>query len=254
MSISPETEHPSRRNVEPLTRESINNLMMPYWNNNTRSPSDINEKFVRFSINTNYKQPHTIDNEGENTSNKFITLNGPLAPYNSNEEHSEVRRQNYWDGVENDDNHILKNISTRQNFSTERINSNQDRVYTGPSLNYYNGNWVVDRFAISNNGRFALIRASPEGSDEKLVFLYDLTENLLIGVRRFGLIARDENIQYGLQNHPELFGFRRQQPQPQVSQQRPINRNLGGKRKSKKNIKKKTKRKNSKKKTKKSKK
>ena len=191
----PETEHPTRR-FEPLTRDLINEDMMKHQDRYTTT--NIRDKGVTFSIKSDYKQPGSVDSESESTTSKF----GNFPYHEAVKQHSEERRQRYWDRVMQNQDHVLNRIRNPEVFSTKRGGK-----YRGPSLNAYNGNWVVDGFSRSNNEDFVLIRASREGYDApKFVFLYDLIKDLLIGVRQFGVNITHDNIESGLQNVPELFG------------------------------------------------
>jgi hypothetical protein len=193
-----ETDHPARR-FEPLTRDLINEDMMQYQDRYTTT--NIRDKGVTFSIKSDYKQPDIVDLETESTTSKF----GNFRAHEAVTQHSEKRRRRYWDRVMRNPDHVLKHIRAPEVFSTKR-----GEKYIGPSLNYYNGNWVVDGFSQSNNKRFVLIRASREGEDApKRIFLYDLNVDLLIGVRQFGANTTHDNIEGGLQNVPELFGVPR---------------------------------------------
>lgn len=193
-----ETDHPERR-YEPLTRDLINEVMMQYQERYTTTK--IRDKGVTFSIKSNYKQPGIVDLENENTISKFENF-----PYHEAvTQHSEKRRRRYWERVMRIPDHVLNRIRDPEVFSTKRGGK-----YIGPSLNAYNGNWIVDGFSRSNNEDFVLIRAVREGYDApKFVFLYDLRKDLLIGVRQFGVNTRHDNIERGLQNVPELFGVQR---------------------------------------------
>ena len=184
-----------------LTTHFIDNIMSDYWDNRGRLTTTIQEKGVIFRINSNYKPPNIVDHESENTNAKF----GNFPSNEGRREHSEERRQAYWDTVNDTQDHILNGVLTRADFSTERTYMDERR-YTGPFLNYYNGDWVVDRFAISNNGQFALIRANRTNMDEpRYIFLYDLHADLLIGVRRFELNTSVDAIESGLYDRL-LFG------------------------------------------------
>lgn len=174
----PESTHPNRFNrfnrFEPLTRELIKEVMKPFWNPRTRITPDIREKGVTFSIKSPYIQPHIIDLESESITSKF----GNSRHHKEGvRQHYETMRQKYWKDLS--PNKIINNIINRDEFSTQR-----NGVFIGPSLNNYNGRWIVDGFALSNNNRFALIKATRYGYDApKFAFLYDLRKDLLIGVR-----------------------------------------------------------------------
>ena len=189
----PETDHPARR-FEPLTRDLINKVMMQYQDQNTTTK--IKDKGVTFSIKSDYKPPHIVDHESESTTSTF----GNFRP-EAVKQHSEETRRGYWNRIMQNRDHVLNRIIDPEVFSTKN-----------GGIHIYNGNWVVDGFKRSNNEDFVLIRASREGYDAphirfpKFVFLYDLTNDLLIGVRRFG---EYDNIERGLQNVPELFQVQR---------------------------------------------
>ena len=160
----PETDHPARR-FEPLTRDLIHEDMMQYQDRYTTT--NIRDKGVTFSIKSDYKPPHIVDLEPESTIYKFENF----RPHEAVKQHSEKRRQRYWNRVMRNPDHVLNRIRDPGVFSTYNA---QIENYIGPSLNAYNGNWIVDGFSRSNNGDFVLIRASREGYDApRFVFLYD---------------------------------------------------------------------------------
>ena len=119
----PETDHPARR-FEPLTKDLINEDMMQYQDRYTTT--NIRDKGVTFSIKSDYKPPHIVDLEPENTSYKF----GNFRPHEAVTQHSEMERQRYWDEVMRSQNHVLKRIRDPEVFSTKR-----GEKYIGPSLN-----------------------------------------------------------------------------------------------------------------------